>query len=140
VCLLEQAIVGAEWTVGLLDEHSLPPIRIGTNHDFFDYQAKYHDEQTQYHFEDSPLSPTASLVSRVAVDACAAVGTRGVARVDLMVDRFGRPFVLEINTIPGFTDHSLVPKAALRAGLNFTDLCEWCLVAARRQASLRKAA
>lgn len=140
VCLLEQAIEGHEWTVGLLDSQPLPPIRIGTSRAFFDYEAKYVDEGTQYLFEDPAPASTAAMVTRIAGDACAALGTCGVARVDLMVDRFQRPFVLEVNTIPGFTDHSLVPKAAAHAGISFVELCEWCLISARQHTTGRRAA
>ncbi|MCY2966946.1 MAG: D-alanine--D-alanine ligase, partial [Planctomycetota bacterium] len=139
VVVLEQAIDGAEWTVGLLDSHPLPPIRIGTDHTFFDYDAKYHADDTRYQFDDDG-SGVAAMVSRVARDACAAVGTKGVARVDVMVDRLGRPFVLEVNTIPGFTDHSLVPKAAAHAGMNFVALCEWCVTSALARDRGRRAA
>lgn len=139
VALLEQAVVGDEWTVGLLDDHPLPPIRISGFGGVFDFHAKYQSEEIQYLF-DSEQGGMSDRVADVARAACLAVGTRGVARVDLMVDRIGRPFVLEINTIPGFTDHSLVPKAAARAGLSFEDLCEWCVDAALRHFQQRRAA
>lgn len=139
VALLEQAVLGEEWTVGLLDDHPLPPIRISGFGKLFDFHAKYHSETVQYLF-DSDQGGMSDLVAGVARAACLAVGTRGVARVDLMVDHVGRPFVLEINTIPGFTDHSLVPKAAARAGLSFDDLCQWCLDAAMRHFAQRRAA
>lgn len=139
VALLEQAIVGDEWTVGLLDDHPLPPIRISGFGPVFDFHAKYHSEEIRYLFE-SGQGGMSERVAAIARAACLAVGTRGVARVDLMVDRIGRPFVLEINTIPGFTDHSLVPKAAARAGLSFDALCQWCVDAALRHFEQRQAA
>jgi len=139
VVLLEQAILGDEWTVGLLDDHPLPPIRIAAAGTIFDYQAKYHSDQTQYLFDDTPggISSRAAIIAR---NACLALGTRGVARADLMVDHLGRPFVLEVNTIPGFTDHSLVPKAAARRGLSFEDLCQWCVDSALAHFQQRRAA
>ena len=139
VVLLEQAIVGEEWTVGLLDDHPLPPIRISSQGTIFDYQAKYHSDDTQYIFDDS-ASGVAARTALVTRHACLALGTRGVARADLMVDRLGRPFVLEVNTIPGFTDHSLVPKAAARLGMSFEDLCQWCVDSALAHFQLRRAA
>ena len=125
--VLEAAIAGAEWTVGLLDELTLPPIRIETPRDFFDYQAKYEDAATSYWFESPEESPAAAAVVRAARRACDALGVRGLARVDLRVDRQGRPWVLEVNTIPGMTSHSLVPKAAEKAGLGLAGLCELAL-------------
>jgi D-alanine-D-alanine ligase len=139
VALLEQAIVGDEWTVGLLNDHPLPPIRICGFGELFDFQAKYHSEEIRYLF-DSDQGGMSDRVAGVARAACLAVGTRGVARVDLMVDRIGRPFVLEINTIPGFTGHSLVPKAAAQAGMSFDDLCQWCVEAALKHFEQRRAA
>ena len=139
VALLEQAILGDEWTVGLLDDRPLPPIRIAGFGQVFDFHAKYHSEEIRYLFDSDP-GGMSDRVSGVARAACLAVGTRGVARVDLMVDCFGRPFVLEINTIPGFTDHSLVPKAAAHAGLSFDALCQWCVDAALGHFEQRRAA
>ncbi|MFN9374585.1 MAG: D-alanine--D-alanine ligase [Planctomycetaceae bacterium] len=139
LALLEQAIVGDEWTVGLLNDHPLPPIRIQGFGQVFDFYAKYHSEHISYLF-DSDQGGMSDRVSGVARAACLAVGTRGVARVDLMVDSFGRPFVLEINTIPGFTDHSLVPKAAAHVGLTFDALCDWCVEAALCHFEQRRAA
>lgn len=121
--LLESAIVGAECTVGLIDDVALPPIRIQTHRPFFDYYAKYEDDETQYLFDALPADVTRR-VEQTARNACHALGTRGLTRVDLMIDKFQRPWVLEINTVPGLTDHSLVPKAAARIGLSLGELCE----------------
>ena len=122
--LLEQAIEGTEWTVGVFDDDPLPAIQIVPGRDFYDYAAKYADDATQYLFEfDLPVHVIQAIQS-AGVHACRALGTRGVARADLRVDRFGQPWVLEVNTIPGFTDHSLIPKAAGRVGIGFADLCE----------------
>lgn len=123
VGLIEAAILGSEWTVAVLDDTPLPPIRIETSRSFFDFAAKYEDDATRYEFEGAS-SGFLRRISDLGVAACRAVGTRGIARVDLRVDAAGRPFVLEVNTIPGMTDHSLVPKAAARTGLTMTELCE----------------
>jgi D-alanine-D-alanine ligase len=131
--ILEQGLLGREWTVGLLDERALPPIQIETSRGFFDYHAKYEDDATQYHFDSDAAAEKIEGVGQTARDACAAIGTCGIARVDLIVDQSGVPQVLEVNTVPGLTDHSLVPKAAARAGLGFAELCQECLRSALRQ-------
>lgn len=121
--LIEAAVLGDEWTVAMIDDEPLPPIRIGTSRQFYDYTAKYAADDTQYAFDDA--SP--SLIKRISAlgrSACRAIGTRGLARVDIRLDLAGLPYVLEVNTIPGMTDHSLVPKAAARVGLSMTALCE----------------
>lgn len=127
--LLESAIIGAECTVGMVDDAALPPIRIETNRPFFDYHAKYEDDGTQYLFDALPAD-VIHRVEQTARNACHALGTRGLARVDLIVDKFQRPWVLEVNTVPGLTDHSLVPKAAARIGVSLGELCERTVQAA----------
>ncbi len=130
--LLEQAVTGTEWTLAMLDDTPLPVIQIGTSHTLFDFDAKYRDDATTYAFEFSiPPEAVARLVD-AGRRACAAIGTTGIARVDLRVDESLRPWVLEVNTVPGMTDHSLVPKAAARAGLSLGALCERALESARR--------
>ncbi|MCO6436951.1 MAG: D-alanine--D-alanine ligase [Phycisphaerae bacterium] len=123
--LIEAYIVGPELTVGILGGMALPVCEIRTRREFYDYHAKYVDENTQYLF-DLELSP--DLVERVqvvALQAFRALGCEVFSRVDVMIDReTQRPYVLEINTIPGFTSHSLVPKAAARVGIEFDELCE----------------
>lgn len=127
--LLETAVLGDEWTVAVIDDETLPPIRIGTSRQFYDYTAKYTADDTQYQFEDAPSELTQSL-SEMGRAACRAIGTAGIARVDIRLDHEGRPFVLEVNTIPGMTDHSLVPKAAARIGRSMTALCERAITSA----------
>jgi D-alanine-D-alanine ligase len=137
--LLEQALAGSEWTVGLIDNRALPPIRIETDRKFFDYEAKYEDDETRYGFDfDVPAAQVESVV-QTARDACTALGTSGLARVDLILDQSGTPQVLEVNTVPGLTDHSLVPKAAARLGMSLADLCQECVQSALRQATSRAA-
>lgn len=123
--LVEELVEGLELTVGILDNRALPVIEIRTPRMFYDYEAKYIDDRTQYLF-DIDLPP--ELLSRIqeqSVAAAKALGCRDFCRVDWMVDRITHePFILEINTIPGFTSHSLLPKAAARAGISFADLCQ----------------
>lgn len=122
--VVERAIMGTEWTVGMLDELLLPPILIETDREFFDWQAKYEDDNTRYLFESNFPQHVVDTIADVARNACRALGTRGMARVDLRVDEAMQPSVLEVNTIPGYTSHSLVPKAAARLGIEFAELCE----------------
>ncbi|MGZ0166480.1 MAG: D-alanine--D-alanine ligase [Planctomycetales bacterium] len=123
-CLLERAIVGTEWTLGVIDDEPLPLIRIGTDHQFFDFEAKYNDDDTEYHFDESISDEFRNQLTEIGIEACRTLGTQGVARVDIMVDESGQPWILEVNTIPGLTDHSLVPKAAARIGLDMSQFCE----------------
>lgn len=122
--VLERAIIGREWTVALLDDTPLPAIQIQPKRQFFDFYAKYEDDATGYEFETDLPAQVVESVSKMGTAACAALGTRGLARVDIMLDKLMQPWVLEVNTIPGFTDHSLVPKAATHAGIPFGELCE----------------
>ena len=122
--LLERYIKGRELTVGILGEEALPVCEIRTHREFYDYQAKYVDEDTQYLF-DLDLSPALLRgVQETALAAHRALGCEVFSRVDIMLDEETRdPFLLEVNTIPGFTSHSLVPKAAARNGISFDELC-----------------
>lgn len=119
--LVETAVLGPEWTVSLLDRDVLPPIQISTDRPFFDFHAKYVDDHTRYgfHSEGSP-----STLYETARNACDALETTGIARVDIRFDEHATPWVLEVNTIPGMTSHSLVPKAAARLGWTMQELCE----------------
>jgi D-alanine-D-alanine ligase len=123
--LVEELIDGPELAVGILGNRTLPPIEIRTRRGFFDYQAKYIDEDTQYLFDiDLPQELLLDLEG-MSLRAAGALGVREFCRVDWRVDRITHePYILEINTIPGFTSHSLLPKAAARAGVSFADLCQ----------------
>lgn len=138
--VMEKWIQGTEWTAGFIDDFALPLIHIDTDRQFFDFHAKYEDDETQYRFNDRVSDEAAARLTKAATDACRIVGTRGVARVDLILDRNDCPWVLELNTIPGFTDHSLVPKAANEVGISFGELCERCLQSALATARQREAA
>ena len=122
--LVEQFVPGDELTVGFLGNRTLPPIRIQPRRDFYDYEAKYQDDRTEYLFEtgfSSALLERAAELSRRVFEA---IGCRHLARIDWMVGPDERLWFLEVNTIPGFTSHSLVPKAAARIGIPFDELVE----------------
>jgi len=121
--LAERCIVGTESTVAVLQGQALSSIRIETPRVFYDYRAKYESENTQYH---CPGTDDAELEGRfhdLAIAAFAVLGCSGWGRVDVMTGSDGMPQVLEVNTVPGMTSHSLVPMAAKVAGIEFADLC-----------------
>lgn len=119
--LMEQLIVGEEFTVGILGGEALPTIRIVPAGEYYDYHAKYVAEDTQYVCPG--LSGTAETDMRaLALEAFKAAGCSGWGRVDVMRDKSGANFLLEVNTAPGMTSHSLVPKAARACGIEFDDL------------------
>jgi len=120
--LVEKYVEGREWTVSVLNGEALPVIEIQAPEGWYGYQAKYTAGMTQYVFPDE--SDLTKKVQKAAVEAYKAVGCRGAARVDFRVTEDGGLYVLEVNTIPGFTPTSLLPKAALSAGISFTELCE----------------
>jgi D-alanine-D-alanine ligase len=120
--LVEQWIKGPEFTVALLRGEVLPPIGLGTPHSFYDYDAKYLASDTQYRIPCGLPADKESELMELSARACDAVGIRGWARVDVMQDGDGRFWLLEVNTVPGMTDHSLVPMAARAAGLDFQQL------------------
>jgi len=123
--LVEQFIDGHELTVGILDGKPLPVIRIVPNATFYDYEAKYHRDDTNYEFNIELPARVIEDVSRVAEMTHRYVGARHLSRIDVLVDKHSlAPYVLEINTMPGFTTHSLVPKAAQKAGISFVELCD----------------
>lgn len=134
--LAEAYIAGRELTVGVLDGAALPACEIRTKREFYDYQAKYVDEDTQYLFDLDLPEGLIRRVRELSERAHAALGCRDFCRVDWMVDGDSHhPYAIEVNTIPGFTSHSLMPKAAARAGIEYDALCERIVdLAMRRKA------
>lgn len=120
--LVEQWIKGPEFTVAMLRGEVLPPIALGTPNSFYDYEAKYLSNDTQYRIPCGLSAEKEAELRDLTARACAAIGTRGWARADVMQDGNGTFWLLEVNTVPGMTDHSLVPMAARAAGLDFQQL------------------
>ncbi|WP_028696621.1 D-alanine--D-alanine ligase [Pseudomonas cremoricolorata] len=120
--LVEQWIHGPEFTVAVLRGQVLPPIALGTPHSFYDYDAKYLADDTQYRIPCGLDSAREQELIDLTARACDAIGIDGWGRLDVMQDEQGRFWLLEVNTAPGMTDHSLVPMAARAAGLDFQQL------------------
>lgn len=120
--LVERLIVGAEYTVAILDGEALPPIKLETNHSFYDFDAKYIAEDTRYLCPCGLSSEKEQELKQLALNAFNALGCRGWGRVDVMADAQQNFYLLEVNTAPGMTSHSLVPMAAKAVGLSFTEL------------------
>lgn len=120
--LVEQMIAGPEFTIAMLRGQVLPPIALGTPHSFYDYDAKYLANDTQYRIPCGLSAEKEAELKDLTARACEAVGTQGWARADVMQDADGKFWLLEVNTVPGMTDHSLVPMAARAAGLDFQQL------------------
>lgn len=120
--LAEQWVDGKEYTVAILGETALPVIRLETKRAFYDYAAKYDDDDTQYHCPCGLNKEEESQLQRLALATFSAVGAKGWGRVDIMCDEEGKPSVIEINTVPGMTSHSLVPMAAKENDISFEDL------------------
>ena len=120
--LAEQWVEGKEYTVAILGETALPVIRLETKREFYDYAAKYDDDDTQYHCPCGLNQEEESQLQRLALATFSAVGVKGWGRVDIMCDEEGKPSVIEINTVPGMTSHSLVPMAAKANDISFEDL------------------
>ena len=120
--LVEEWIEGPEFTVSLLQDQALPAIGLSTDHVFYDYDAKYLADDTRYQIPCG-LDPDSELkLQHLALDAFRVLGCRTWGRVDIMQDRQGEFWILEVNTVPGMTDHSLVPMSARAAGISFEEL------------------
>jgi D-alanine-D-alanine ligase len=115
--------VGTESTVAVLQGQALSSIRIETPRVFYDYRAKYESDNTRYHCPGTDDDELERRFHDMAVAAFAALGCTGWGRVDFMTGSDGVPQVLEVNTVPGMTSHSLVPMAAKVAGIDFAELC-----------------
>ncbi|MFA6176626.1 MAG: D-alanine--D-alanine ligase [Phycisphaerae bacterium] len=122
-CMIEEFITGREIAVGVLGGKTLPIIEIRTSHQFYDYNAKYDDDNTQYLFDTIQDEQVLQRINAAALKSFKAAGCRDFSRVDMIVNSDGTPYMIEINTIPGFTTHSLLPKAAAKAGVNMEQLC-----------------
>jgi D-alanine-D-alanine ligase len=131
VVIAEKFIDGTELTAGILGDQVLPLIKIETPREFYDYEAKYAANDTRYIVPCGLSAARERDMQALCLKAFRALGCRGWGRVDLMLNRQGRAFLLEVNTVPGMTDHSLVPKAARAVGMSYEDLCLRILEAAR---------
>lgn len=120
--LVESFIDGPEFTVGILNGQALPAIKIEAEGEFYDYEAKYLSDNTRYLIPCGLSSVREQELQAIALTAFEALGCSGWGRVDFMQDQQGRFWLLEVNTIPGMTDHSLLPMAAAEAGLPFDEL------------------
>jgi D-alanine-D-alanine ligase len=118
----EPWITGGEYTVAILQGRALPSIRIETPRTFYDYEAKYLRDDTQYHCPSGLSAASETHLASMALEAFEACGAEGWGRADFMMDQGGLPLLLEINTVPGMTSHSLVPMAARAAGIDFDEL------------------
>ena len=121
--LVDRYIAGRELTVGILGEEPLPVVEVLVSREFYDYEAKYRDAETRYQFPAKLTEGERSAVVDEALKAYRALGGEVMGRVDLILGADGLPYVLEINTIPGLTPKSLLPKAARAAGIHFPELC-----------------
>ena len=122
VVFAEPWITGGEYTVSILSGAALPSIRIETPRTFYDYEAKYFRDDTRYFCPSGLSAPAEAHLGSLALAAFDAAGASGWGRADFMMDGSGRPLLLEINTIPGMTSHSLVPMAARAVGIDFEEL------------------
>lgn len=140
--IMEKYIKGREFTIGILDDKALPIIEIRSAMEFFNYDAKYKDNRTEYLIVETPVNDAADVTGNfshtigflssslyeeaqeLALQAHRVLGCKGFSRVDMLLDERNNLYLLEVNTIPGFTEKSLLPKAAKAAGISFPSLCE----------------
>ena len=120
--LAEPQLTGDEYTVAILDGKALPSIRIQANATFYDYEAKYHSDKTEYFCPSGLDAEREQELAQLSINAFDSIDGRGWGRVDVMTDQNGNFNLLEVNTVPGMTSHSLVPMAGLAAGLKFEDV------------------
>ena len=126
--LVEEFVPGREFTVAVVDGTAWPVVEIVAKGGWYGYDEKYNSNETRYPFLEN--CDLAEKLQKIAVDAYRAVGCRGVTRVDFRVSPLGRCYVLELNTSPGFTAHSLVPKSGMHTGLTFAGVCDRILQSA----------
>lgn len=120
--IAERWITGAEYTAAIIGTTTLPLIRLETPNTFYDYDAKYRADTTRYHCPCGLPDEQESELQVLSLRAFQAVGASGWGRVDFMLDEVGRPWLIEVNTVPGMTDHSLVPMAARQHGWDMNEL------------------
>ena len=120
--LAERYICGGEYTVALLGEQALPVIKIEPANEFYDYEAKYLSDETRYLCPSGLSVAKEAEMQRLAKRSFALIGGQGWGRVDFLMDEAGALYILEVNTSPGMTDHSLVPMAARQSGMSFEQL------------------
>ena len=120
--LIEHWIEGDEYTVTILGNQALPSIKIISDHDFYDYDSKYFSNKTEYLCPSDLSEQQEKNIRTIAMKAFNLTGASDWGRVDFILDKYKNPYLLEINTVPGMTSHSLVPMAAKAAGMNFEQL------------------
>jgi D-alanine-D-alanine ligase len=120
--LIEQWVEGDEYTVAILGNQSLPSIKIISDHDIYDYHSKYFSNKTEYLCPSDLTKEQERSIQSIAMKAFDLTGASGWGRVDFIVDKDKNPYLLEINTVPGMTSHSLVPIAAKASGFDFDQL------------------
>lgn len=130
--MAERFVSGEEYTVTLLGDSALPAIRVEVPNGFYDYEAKYLSDETLYHLPCGLSAEDEARLADLSREAFLAVGCDGWGRVDVMRDAGGRFWLIEVNTVPGMTDHSLVPQAAAHAGIDFDALVRRILDTAGR--------
>ena len=138
-CMIEEYVAGREITVGILQGKALPIIEIKSKTGFYDYEAKYIDTQTEFLFDTIDDAASVDKISMDAVTCFDALGCRHFARADFILTNDGTPYALEVNTIPGFTTHSLLPMAAEKTGLSMSELCTKIIEAAYSSIVKRRA-
>lgn len=136
--LVEPWIAGREFSITVLGRECLPMIEVRTSRVGFDYLAKHHDEATEYRFDTDLPKPLVAQLEQRAMFACRALDTAGLARVDLILDAERRPWILEVNTLPGLSERCLAPKAAEQIGWNLAHLVDWMLADALRRFRLAR--
>jgi D-alanine-D-alanine ligase len=137
-CMIEEFIQGREITVGILGNQALPIIEIRSKAGFYDYQAKYADERTEFLFDTIDDPALTAKINAAALDCFSALGCRHFARVDFILGDDRIPYVLEVNNIPGFTTRSDLPKAAAKVGISMSDLCMRIIEAALENRKIKE--
>jgi len=137
--MVEEFIDGRELTVGIFGDKALPMLEIRAHRAFYDYEAKYNDSGTEYLFVRDLPAEVYGKIQALSVQAAQCLGMRDFCRVDWRLDKNNNPYFLEVNAIPGFTDHSLLPKAAGEAGFDMVKLCKTIVEMALKRSKARSA-